>query len=265
MQNGMLMTMKPLKCLLAAVLVHLLDSGLVVAAAKDWLPLAVGNSWTYSHLYADSVNPEEESQWSNYTASLGYPKFTISVMRTEVINDTTYFVLSDMPDLWPPPPSYFISGKKLRWAGDLLMERTDDGERQSVYRFGGASGASESNGTSYAVATQEGFTQGETVLGGRFRFDEEEGTAGASGSQSKWWGWSAGWATFLKGFGVHYCGLERGTSDATPLFKNSLTATQAVINGRTVTVEQAMKEAHARASSSAAPSRSWGLVKQGAR
>ena len=40
--------------LLSAVLVVLLGSGSVVADASDWLPLAVGNSWTYSHDYRES-------------------------------------------------------------------------------------------------------------------------------------------------------------------------------------------------------------------
>ena len=61
MRNSMLLTpsspvlSRPLgsvKHLLAAVLIGLLGSGSAVADASDWLPLAVGNSWTYSHRYS---------------------------------------------------------------------------------------------------------------------------------------------------------------------------------------------------------------------
>ena len=147
-------------CFLTAVVVGLLGGSPVVADASDWLPLEVGNEWTYEHEYYDYDN-YEYSQWPNYTAQFdkGTPQFTISVLRTEVIDGHTYFVLSDMPEYWPPPPSYFIAGKKLRWAGDQLVERTADGE-QALFRFGGASAAS---GGRYAIATQEGLTQASTM------------------------------------------------------------------------------------------------------
>ena len=51
---------------------------------------------------------------------------------TEVIDGKTYYVLSDMPANWPPAPPHFIAGKKLRWAGTHLMERTADGEQVCV-------------------------------------------------------------------------------------------------------------------------------------
>ena len=167
MQNSMLLTpsspilsrpLRPVKHLLAAVLVGLLDSGSAIADASDWLPLAVGNSWMYSHNYyeSDDENDDVYSQWTNYTAPYGIPEFTLSVLRTEVIDGHTYFVISDMPEYWPPVPPQFIAGKKLRWVGDQLMERTVDGE-QALFRFGSTSGASGASGeVSYTVPTSEG-------------------------------------------------------------------------------------------------------------
>ena len=270
MSAAIILLSRPLgsvKHLLAAVLVGLLGNGSAIADASDWLPLAVGNSWRYAQRYREYG--KDRSQWTNYTAqfdTLGTPQFTISVLHTEVIDGHTYFVISDMPDFWPPPPSYFIAGKKLRWAGDQLMERTADGER-SLFRFGGASGASgEAN---YAVAIQEGATQ-VTRWGGLFRFDfdDEEGVGGAS--DSEYYGpplvrsYEVGGATFIQGFGIEYCSFLRGHSDVYDL-KNILTAKQAVINGRTVPIREARKEAAGRASSSDATSiewLSWGAVKQ---
>ena len=58
---------------------------------------------------------------------------TITVERTEVIDDKTYYVITGMPANWPPAPPHFIAGKKLRWEGTHLMERTSDGEH-AIFR-----------------------------------------------------------------------------------------------------------------------------------
>ena len=131
------------------ILVGLLGSGSAVAEGSDWQPLAVGNSWTYSHRYSDQN--ADYSQWTNYIIP---SEFTLSVLRTEVLDDTTYFVISDMPEFWPPVPLQFIAGKKLRWAGDQLMERTADGE-QALFLFGGANGARGTSEKAYAVKGQD--------------------------------------------------------------------------------------------------------------
>ena len=62
------------------------------------------------------------------------PNSRSQVLHTEVIDGKTYYVLSDMPANWPPAPPHFIAGKKLRWEGTRLMERTDEGE-QAIFRF----------------------------------------------------------------------------------------------------------------------------------
>ena len=108
--------------------------------ASDYLPLAVGNSWTYSHELWDRKDNEGErrlgdrSQWPTF---LETSQFTIEVLRTEELDGQTYYVISDMPSFWPPPPPHFIAGKKLRWAGTHLMEHRGGGE-QALYRFDGA-------------------------------------------------------------------------------------------------------------------------------
>ena len=283
MQNSMLLTpsspvlSRPLglvKCLLVATVLGLLGSGSAVADASDWLPLAVGNSWTYAHRYREYG--KDRSQWTNYTAqfaTVGTPQFSISVLRTEVIDDHTYFVISDMPDFWPPALSYFIAGKKLRWAGDQLMERTADGER-SLFRFGGASGASGASGeANYTVAIQEGTAQVSRRGSGEFNFDfnneNDDGVGGASDSESygpteDYSTYELGGATFVRGFGMEGCSFHRGSGDVHE-FSSTLRAKQAVLNGRTVTPEQAREEAAGRASSSDATSiewLSWGAVKR---
>ena len=291
MQNSTLLTpsspvlsrpMGPVKSLLAAVLVGLLDSGSAVADASDWLPLAVGNSWTYSHRYSD--HNADYSQWTNYTAPYGIPQFTLSVLQTEVIDGKTYFVISDMPEYWPPVPPQFIAGKKLRWVGDQLMERTVDGE-QALFRFGGTSGTSGASGASgeasYAVTTSEGtlqvtsrenrsehthdnyfgFSGGAEAAGPSNWYELGGGQSGVTGESGATVGLGAA-IIFLKGFGVQQGQMALYDGDA-PLFKNIQAAKHAVINGRTVTVEQA-RAAAGRASSDATSIEwlSWGAIKQ---
>ena len=135
-------------CLLLVALLSL--SGVQPAAAadyqaSDYLPMAAGNSWTYEHEYYDDkfagggiprYSAYLDTTLANFETGPSRPRFTIEVLNTEVIDGKTYYVISDMPANWPPAPPHFIAGKKLRWEGTRLMERTDDGE-QAIFRFDG--------------------------------------------------------------------------------------------------------------------------------
>ena len=183
------MEMKKIRLLLVVLLG--LSRVLPADATDDeaaYLPLAVGNSWTYAHEYSNFLgtfdSPRERYstyyrwpargfnsphewystyyRWPARANELPYPHgrlVSITVQGTEVIDGKTYYVLSDLPDNWPPAPSYFIAGKKLRWAGTHLMERTADGER-SVFRFDGANDAGytvETDGVSSPIKRQGWF------------------------------------------------------------------------------------------------------------
>ena len=256
-------------------------SGVLPAAAtdyqaSDYLPLAVGNSWTYEHDYHDYEN-------SFYLEWLNYPtvEFTLSVLRTEVIDGHTYFVISDMPEDWRPPvPRQFIAGKKLRWAGGHLMERTADGE-QALFRFDAASGTV----ASYDVATPEGTIQvtswevrANTTHNYAFVFSGGAGPVRVYDPYDMvdYWDLDAtgelerprpdlgATVTFLKGFGIQGCGVQVNDDDVR-LFFNYQEAQHAKINGRTVTVQEAREEAAARLKASDKTSiegNSWGAIKQ---
>ena len=106
---------------------------------SDFLPLAVGNSWTCFHQVRDPYGlVDAPGPWTAWKESGG--AFTLTVERTEVIEGKTYYVLSDLPSGgWPPSPlppplPGFIAGKKLRWEGSRLMERAGTGE-QTLYDF----------------------------------------------------------------------------------------------------------------------------------
>ena len=236
-------TKKRIHLILAALLSL---SGVLPAAAtdyqaSDYLPLAVGNSWTYKHeIYDIERRYGEKSQWSAYMAQVHDPRrFTITVLRTEVIDGKTYYVLSDMPANWPPAPPHFIAGKKLRWEGTHLMERIADGE-QALYRFDGA------NETGYAVSTNEGTNRVTVVIlpepvpvyAFYFHGNFEGGRA---------FGFLAGYGLDIGGWTISRTGHR--------VFKNDIKALRAVIGGTSVEYEDALIP-------TASSSSSWGQIKQ---
>ena len=211
--------------------------------ASDYLPLAVGNSWTYSHVFRDLKGPDgkrrfgDKSQWSAYYAQ-EFPQFTIEVLRTEELDGQTYYVISEMPFNWPPPPPHFIAGKKLRWSGTQLMEHSGSGE-QAIYRFDG-------HGTSYDIPTVEGDNR-VTVVGGpnpvpwySFEFlGNGEGRRGCG---------------FLAGYGSNGCSWRISGGDY-PLLINRVDPLHAVLGGTQVDASDAWIP-------TSTSSSTWGAVKQ---
>ena len=211
--------------------------------ASDYLPLAVGNSWTYEHEYFDLDGDISQysaywDQWPGLNDPFRLPELTISVLNTEVIDGKTYYVLSDMPANWPPAPPHFIAGKKLRWEGTHLMERTADGER-SVFRFDGA------NDAGYAVETDERDNLVKTMVypdpnGYWFSFYGSE-----PGLRS---------CTFIENYGCLTCNWGIAGSDH-PVFTNRALLHRAILGGRTVELEDLLTRTNTSSSS-------WGQVKE---
>ena len=97
---------------------------------EDFLPLAVGNSWTYSHSYfndLDLIKPEIDPIPDSLRVAL--TEVTITITHTEEIDRHTYYVFSDLGYDFPRAPYFFLAGKKVRFAEDgRLMERSQDTE-----------------------------------------------------------------------------------------------------------------------------------------
>ena len=207
--------------------------------AADYLPLEVGNSWTYEHDHAD--RDADYSQWSTYTAQHPEtPQFTIEVLRTEELDGQTYYVISDMPSFWPPPPPHFIAGKTLRWEGTQLMEHSGGGE-QALYRF-------DANETGYTISTDEGDNRVTVKAGAdpvpRYFFEFH---ADAYGDARQGSGFRAGY------------GYEKGAQlisrDGHSLFTNRLIPLRAVLGGTAVEYEDALIP-------TSSSSSTWGTVKR---
>ncbi len=125
---------------------------LVEGSPTDFLPLAVGNQWTYEHVYSNGayIEPfyyyhESDHMRSAMQAILeipGYPLYeenieppldlaynhpgrelTIKITHTETIADHEYFVFSRPEYAWPPVPNLFLAGQKVRFSaeGTLLV------------------------------------------------------------------------------------------------------------------------------------------------
>ena len=203
-------------------------------AVTDYLPLAVGNSWTYHHRYSD---PDADySPWSTYSNQ--NRQLTITVERAEVIDGKTYYVISEMPSNWPPAPPHFIAGKTLRWEGTHLMERTAEGE-QAIFRFDG-------HGTSYDIPEVEGDNRvtvevfPEPVPLYAFYFH-------GNGEGSRAFGFRAGYGLGRGGWGIAGEDYLAFTNDVRPL--------RAVLGGTSVEYEDAPIP-------TSSSSSSWGGVKQ---
>ena len=240
-------TKKRIHLILAALLSlgGVLSAGATDYQAADYLPLAVGNSWTYSHhvegipSHYKSDSRWDDSLWSAYNSQEA-PRFTITVLNTEVIAGKTYYVLSDMPANWPPAPPLFIAGKKLRWEGTHLMQRTSDGE-QAIFRFDGT------NETGYEITTNEGNIRvavRENFFSSVPRYDFDSPSL-------------EGGSTFLAGYGIELCGRLIYSTDVVE-FRNEVYVIGAVLGGRQVKPSDARRGRIPTASSSS----SWAQIKQ---
>ena len=205
----------------------------------DYLPLAVGNSWTYTHRFHDYHRLYgDNEQWPTFVEQRGH--FTIEVLGEEVIDGKMYFVFSDMPDNWPPVPSYFIAGKKLRWEGTSLMVRTSEGE-QALYRFDGE------NKTEYDVSTDEGYDRVMvSLVPPHYSFE-------ITGPREDGGPFDGGGIAFVPGYGLHICLRKIFERDA-PTFINKITSLRAVLGGRSVEYGDALNL-------TSASSSTWGQVK----
>ena len=192
--------------------------------ASDYLPLAVGNSWTYDHDYYDIKKRfGDYDQWPAYFAQES-SEFTIEVLRTEELDGQTYYVISEMPSFWPPPPPHFIAGKKLRWEGTQLVEHSGSGE-QAIFRFDGA------NRAGYDIPTVEGDNRVTVELSAEpvpmYTFHFHGNGEGGRG------------IGFLAGYGLDI-GSWKISGEDHPLFINKVDPLHAVIGGTRVEYEDAL-------------------------
>ena len=112
----------------------------------DYVPLAVGNRWTYEHYYFNGTYYlVEDSDYVEPFVIPGYPlgrqhpvppdslvraerTLTIEITHTQVINDLEYFVFSDADYAWPPLSDLFWAGKTVRLSDEGFLIFHLDGQ-----------------------------------------------------------------------------------------------------------------------------------------
>ena len=107
---------------------------------RDFVPLEVGNRWTFSHEYYNELYWVSTMGWDLKTRAYfsrfevpGYPidgedrppeyqmypapvTLTVEITHTEWINGEEYFVFSKPSYSWPPLPMFFLAGQRVRWS-----------------------------------------------------------------------------------------------------------------------------------------------------
>ncbi len=128
----------------AAVAAQETDDTAIELNPLDYVPLAVGNRWTYGHYYVNHLHGSGE-----FFDIPGYPPgsapdslilaekiVTIEITHTEVIDGLEYFVFSGADYDWPPLPDLFWGGKKVRLSDEGFLVFRWNGQDIPVYDFG---------------------------------------------------------------------------------------------------------------------------------
>lgn len=131
----------------------------------EFVPLEVGNRWTYTHSYFnemyyewDDLEEEEDEEeiayWKTFFKQFeipGYPfgessppralthpdnsTLVVEITHTEWIDGFEYFVFSEAPYNWPPPPVFFWAGEKVRLSEDGILLFRKYGTDVPLYDF----------------------------------------------------------------------------------------------------------------------------------
>ena len=123
----------------------------------DFVPLEVGNQWTYKHDYFNtSYERTEWREWNPEVRMLfeipDYPydspesppdsligvndrELTIEITHTEIIDGSEYFVFSHADYDWPPLPELFWAGQKVRLSDKGVLLFRWNGQDIPLYDF----------------------------------------------------------------------------------------------------------------------------------
>ena len=253
---------------LMVVLVFQAGYNATVAAQEinplDFVPLAVGNRWTYEHLYWNGSYTDEGPGYDIEVRKpfeiSGYPhgegnalpprsllfsmdnRLTIEITHTERIDGREYFVFSDAEYDWPPLPEFFWAGKKMRWSDEGFLVFRWNGQEVPIYDFGGLIDDS----TLHNSITLPGESVPPVDIERRVRFYEAPKTSKLHylvrfewyrWEADRWWGLGGRFCDFLDGYGIGlfseaFYGLHW------PIFENILTGISANIDGEEIWYDQ---------------------------
>ena len=122
---------------LCALLVQSAQAQVAEITPTDFVPLEVGNQWTYKHQYENYAY--SSGWWWNQTPEIriqvpAYPdgfipdsllwverELTIEITHTEMIDGLEYFVFSHADYDWPPIPKLFWAGQQVRLSDEGVL------------------------------------------------------------------------------------------------------------------------------------------------
>ncbi|MYC69497.1 MAG: hypothetical protein F4X17_02175 [Gemmatimonadetes bacterium] len=130
------------------------DEGVFERRPTDFLPLQVGNQWTYKQRYwnfAYGWRKELAPETRALFELPGYPydnpgnppdsllwverELTIEITHTEMIDGLEYFVFSQADYDWPPLPTLFWAGQKVRLSDEGVLLFRWNGQDVPLYDF----------------------------------------------------------------------------------------------------------------------------------
>ena len=207
----------------------------------DYVPLEVGNRWTYEHLY---INYEH---WRGEPFAIpGYPPgdppdsltrakktVTIEITHTEVIDGLEYFVFSDADYAWPPLPDFFWGGKKVRLSDEGFLVFHWNGQELPVYDFGHPS----DYGYESTLPIGSGMT-GAHLTRSYAQYRRSRVHFGFSG---RYFPYDGAEIIFLQEYGVGQAYIEYylwGRACSSAFFLNELMPISATISGEEIVYEQ---------------------------
>lgn len=134
---------------LCALMARLVQAQADEIPLTDLVPLEVGNQWTYKHRY---LNFSYQGNWREQNPEIrmlfeipggyyhppdslrwGERELTIEITHTEMIDGLEYFVFSHADYDWPPLPTLFWAGQKVRLSDEGVLLFRWNGQDVPLY------------------------------------------------------------------------------------------------------------------------------------
>ena len=226
----------------------------------EYVPLAVGNSWTYEHSYWNNSYSSADTWYDiEYLKPFeipGYPHgagnalppdslllpvdriLTIEITHTERIDGREYFVFSAAEYDWPPLPDFFWAGKKVRWSDEGVLVFRWNGQEVPIYDFGELQ-----NGYTVALLGESSTPVNFDFYRGKWFYE-----APKTSIQNSLVVFSFSYSPlasvlascrFIRGYGMGLFHIRfSGLSAFVPFFENALTGLSANIDGEEIWYDQ---------------------------
>ena len=230
----------------------------------EFVPLAVGNRWTYKQNYYSTLRYPFEATYDDLGLTLediepllipGFPygpdnpppyslllidnkPLTIEITHTEQIDGLDYFVFSDPEYDWPPMPDLFWAGQKVRLSEDGKLIFRWNGQDIPVYDLDGPYTNPPASDPSPTV-TMPGVDPTFISIAERdLWFYRLSGTSTRLSSLFFSFGYRWGYeCMFLQGYGISFFSNGLFWTSTAPVYINDLVAVSATIDGEEISYE----------------------------